>query len=188
MEPVLLLGLAIALAMDAFAVAIGTSIVLGCPDGRQQFRLSFHFGLFQGLMPVIGWLAGSTVAHVIQGFDHWVAFGLLAVVGSRMIRDGLAAADERTHCADPTRGWSLVVLSTATSIDALAVGLSMALVGVSIWMPALVIGVVAAAFTLLGIRIGGTIGTRFGHRTSVFGGLILVAIGLRILAEHLGHA
>jgi putative Mn2+ efflux pump MntP len=179
------LGIAVALAMDAFAVAIGASVVLGRPDARQVFRMTFHFGLFQALMPVLGWAAGLTVAHAIQAVDHWIAFGLLALVGGHMIREGLAGSHPEQPCADPTRGLTLVVLAIATSIDALAVGLSLALVGVSIAYPAVVIGLVAAAFTFVGLRIGTAVGTRIGHRASVAGGLILLLIGLRILNEHM---
>jgi manganese efflux pump family protein len=180
------LGIAVALAMDAFAVAIGTGMVLGRPSGHQTFRLSFHFGLFQFLMPIVGWLAGQTVAEAIEGVDHWIAFGLLAAVGGHMIKEGLGPPEEARRDADPTRGLSLVVLSVATSIDALAVGLSMALLGVSIWYPSVVIGLVAAAFTLAGLRLGRLLGQRFGHGMALLGGVILVAIGLKILLEHLG--
>jgi putative Mn2+ efflux pump MntP len=180
----MLLGLAVALAMDAFAVAIGASVALGNPSARQQFRLAFHFGLFQALMPVLGWLAGHTVAQSIQAVDHWIAFGLLALVGSRMIKEGLGA-EVGGPTVDPTRGLTLVVLATATSIDALAVGLSLALLGVPILYPALIIGLVAAAFTLLGMRIGSAAGTRLGRRAALLGGVILLAIGVRILTQHL---
>lgn len=181
-----LLALACALAMDAFAVAIVAGLTLSPMTGRQVFRLAFHFGLFQALMPTIGWLAGTTVHKYIMEIDHWGAFGLLAIVGGRMVWGALHEDDkERAAPSDPTSGWPLVVLSVATSIDALAVGLSLAMVGSSIVVPAVVIGVVAAAFTATGMLLGRRIGSLWGKRVEVIGGLILIGIGVKILIEHL---
>ncbi len=188
MDLLVLLGIAVALAMDAFAVAIATGMTLGKVSGHQAFRLSFHFGLFQFLMPVIGWFAGRSVSEYISAFDHWIAFGLLALVGGHMVLEGLQAPSKERAVADPTKGRSLIVLSVATSIDALAVGLSMAVLGVGIWVPSVVIGIVAAAFTLVGLRLGRLLGERFGHRMALVGGAVLIAIGARILYEHLTGA
>jgi putative Mn2+ efflux pump MntP len=180
-----LLGIAVGLAMDAFAVSIG--IGLGSPKvgGRTTMRLAWHFGLFQFLMPVIGWLAGLSVERWISGVDHWIAFGLLAAIGGHMIYEALWGDADARAAKDPTRGASLVVLSVATSIDALAVGLSLALLGVEIWWPAVVIGIVAFAFTAAGLHIGRRFGALFGRRMEVVGGIILIAIGARILVDHL---
>ena len=179
-----LLGMAAALAMDAFAVSIGVSASLHPLGARQVFRMSWHFGLFQALMPVIGWAGGAAVARHLSFIDHWIAFGLLLALGVRMIwppsEDG-----ERTGPRDPTRGWSLVALSVATSIDALAVGLSLGLIGLSIWVPAAVIGMVALLMTVLGMFIGHRVGRRLGRRASVVGGIVLIVIGTRILVQHL---
>lgn len=180
-----LLAIAVALAMDAFAVAIVTGITLVPLTGRRVFRLAFHFGLFQALMPVIGWYAGTAVHEYIAALDHWVAFGLLAFVGGKMVREALKGDEESPSWSDPTSGWALVVLSVATSIDALAVGLSLAMVGSTIVVPALVIGLVAAAFTATGMVLGRQIGSLWGRRVEVVGGLILIAIGVKIVAEHL---
>lgn len=184
MDAITLTGLALALAMDAFAVALGTGAVLSRLTGRHLFRLGFHFGLFQALMPVIGWLAGQTIMQWIATWDHWIAFGLLAIIGSRMILEALRD-EEKTDERDPTRGLSLVMLSIATSIDALAVGFSLSILGVSIWMPSLVIGLVAGVLTIIGMLLGGRIGDRWGSRVEIFGGLVLIAIGIKILIEHL---
>ena len=184
MDAITLLGLALALAMDAFAVALGTGAVLSRLTGRQLFRLSFHFGLFQSLMPVIGWLAGLTIMQWVEAWDHWIAFSLLAIIGGRMIYEAFSDK-EKTDDRDPTKGLSLVLLSIATSIDALAVGFSLSVIGVSIWMPALVIGLVAGVLTIAGMLLGGRIGDRWGTRVEVFGGLVLIAIGIKILIEHL---
>jgi putative Mn2+ efflux pump MntP len=188
MDFLAVMGIALALAMDAFAVALATGMVLRRVSGRQAFRLSFHFGLFQFLMPVIGWLAGRTIATRIATFDHWIVFALLMAVGGKMIKDGLQRPSDEVTSADPTKGRSLIILSVATSLDALAVGMSMALLGVGIVFPSIVIGIVAAALTLVGLRLGRVLGQRFGHRMAIVGGVVLVAIGVRILVEHFGHA
>lgn len=184
MDAITLLGLALALAMDAFAVALGTGTVLARLTGRHLFRLSFHFGLFQALMPVIGWLAGQTIIQWVSAWDHWIAFGLLAVIGGRMILEA-CSTEEKSDERDPTRGLSLVLLSIATSIDALAVGFSLSVIGVSIWMPSLIIGLVAGILTIIGMLLGGRIGVRWGSRVEILGGLVLIAIGGKILFEHL---
>jgi putative Mn2+ efflux pump MntP len=182
-----LIGIAVGLAMDAFAVSIGAGLTLKTVDARQTFRLAWHFGLFQALMPVLGWLAGRSLARWIAPVDHWIAFGLLGVIGGKMIHEALKDDDQReARRSDPTKGWSLVLLSVATSIDALAVGLSLALLGVSIWWPAIVIGLVAGAFTTVGIQLGKRFGALLGRRMEIVGGVILIAIGVQILVEHLG--
>jgi manganese efflux pump family protein len=179
-----LIAIAFALAMDAFAVALVTGLTLSALTGRHVFRLAFHFGLFQAFMPIIGWVAGYAVRDYIEAFDHWIAFGLLAYVGIRMIYEATGKCDDDSAHGDPTRGWSLVILSTATSIDALAVGLSLALIGVPVVMPAIVIGVVAAGMTALGMFLGRRIGSIWGKRVEVLGGLILFGIGVKIVIEH----
>lgn len=180
-----LLALAAALAMDAFAVAIVTGLTLDAMTRRHVFRLAFHFGLFQALMPVIGWLAGAAVHGYIAAFDHWVAFGLLAFVGGKMLWGARHQAGDDRPAGDPTSGWALVLLSVATSIDALAVGLSLAMVGSTIVVPAVVIGVVAAAFTSTGMVLGRRIGYLWRKRVEVLGGLVLIGIGIKIVVEHL---
>ncbi len=176
--------IAVSMAMDAFAVCLGVGTQASTAGRRPRFRLSFHFGLFQFVMPVIGWFGGMTIERYISGFDHWVAFGLLGFVGVRMILSGLDASGEETG-PDPSRGWSLVLLSLATSIDALAVGFSLGLVGITIWYPAAVIGVVTGLLSLLGLRLGNRLGERFGKRIEILGGIVLILIGLRILYTHL---
>jgi putative Mn2+ efflux pump MntP len=182
-----LLGIAVGLAMDAFAVAIATGIALGKVSGRQTFRLAFHFGLFQFLMPVVGYLAGMTVERHIRGYDHWLAFALLCYIGGKMVYEGFRGAGvEGDGGKDPTKGVSLVVLSVATSIDALAVGLSLGVLrSGEIVYPGVVIGVVACTFTAAGLHLGKRLGTVFGKRMEVVGGLVLVGIGLKILFDHL---
>ena len=179
-------ALAVALAMDAFAVSIASGVALKHVSGRQFFRLSWHFGLFQAVMPIIGWSAGLSVRTLIASFDHWIAFSLLAFVGFNMFRSIFHDEDDDGTCKDPTRGSSLVMLSVATSIDALAVGLSMAVLNVSIWFPALVIGIVAALFTALGLFLGSR-ACRFmllRKYAEGLGAIVLIGIGIKILYEH----
>jgi putative Mn2+ efflux pump MntP len=177
-------GIALALAMDAFAVALAAGVTLERITGRHLFRFGFHFGLFQAMMPVIGWLAGITVQQWISAYDHWIAFGLLAFVGSKMIHEAFAEKDEEADPSDPTRGLTMVMLAVATSIDALAVGLSLGMLGVDVWLPAVVIGLVCGVLTVIGMLLGGRIGSLWGKRVEVFGGLVLCGIGLKIVLEH----
>lgn len=185
MDLIVLLGIALGLAMDAFAVSIAVSIALGGTSRRQTFRLAWHFGLFQALMPILGWAAGHSIKPLIEGWDHWLAFALLTTVGGRMIFEALKNGDDTQIHSDPTRGWSLVVLSIATSIDALAIGFSFAALGVAVWLPAAIIGVTAGVLTLVGTVGGSALGARFGARMAVIGGIVLIAIGCWILVEHL---
>jgi len=177
-------GIAVGLAMDAFAVAIAAGLTIERLTGRHIFRIAFHFGLFQFMMPIIGWLAGRSVAGYVQDYDHWVAFGLLGTIGGKMLWDALIS-DEESFRKDPSRSWSLVLLSIATSIDALAVGLSMAVLGVSIWLPSIVIGLVAGIMSLVGICMGSRLGNRARRWAESLGGVILIGIGVRILFVHL---
>jgi len=184
MDFITILLIALGLAMDCFAVSLG----IGCKNcdctERYRFRLPFHFGLFQGGMALIGWALGSTIVDYIAKFDHWVAFGLLAFVGVKMIVESFSAGEEK-RTGDPSRGGFLIMLSIATSIDALAVGLSLAFMEGSIWISSLVIALVSAALSLAGLMLGGKLGEKFGKRMELLGGLILIGIGLRILLTHL---
>ena len=182
-----ILAIAVGLAMDAFAVSVAAGIRLGCVTGRQTFRLAFHFGFFQFMMPVIGWLLGFSVEKLISSFDHFVACGLLCIIGAKMIYDS-SKSDEEKMAADPTKGMPLIGLSIATSIDALAVGLSLGVLNAGIWFPSIIIGIVAAAFTAVGIELGCKIGSVMKSRIEIFGGLILIGIGIKILMDHMFFA
>ncbi len=184
MSTITIILIAFGLSLDALAVAIAASVVLRTITGRHIFRLGFHFGLFQALMPIIGWLAGSRLQPYIAGWDHWLAFGLLTFVGLKAIREAFAGEEFRTPRGDPTRGVSLVVLSVATSIDALAVGVTFAALRVEIWYPSVIIGCITGALTTLGMLIGGRLGARFGKRLEILGGLVLLAIGAKVLIAH----
>ena len=178
--------IALALAVDAFAVALAAGVSLCQVSGRQTFRLSFHFGFFQAMMNVIGWGAGLTVRSLFASIDHWLAFGLLALVAAKMIRDSIVGREEEAKKVDPTKGYTLVMLSVATSIDSLAVGLGFSVLNVSIWMPAAIIGIVATILTIIGLRLGCLLGSasKIGARAEIIGGLVLLAIGFNILHQH----
>jgi putative Mn2+ efflux pump MntP len=183
-----ILGIAVALAMDAFAVAIATGVSLKQVSLRQTFRLSWHFGLFQAMMPVIGWGLGTSVQGALETYAHWLAFILLALVGTNMLKEAVLTDEDEEEPKtrkDATRGMTLVMLSVATSIDALAVGLSMSLLRVSIVTPAIIIGIVAGLFTIAGLHLGKRVArlTRVSTWAEVVGGLVLWLIGLNILRE-----
>ncbi len=178
-----ILLIALGMAMDAFAVCLAAGSLHETRGPRPAFRLSFHFGLFQFIMPVLGWLAGATVEWLIRDYDHWIAFSLLGLVGVRMIYS--AFSGNESYLPDPSRGWTLVLLSIAVSIDALAVGFSLGLLDVFVWYPAILIGVVTGILSLVGLRLGNAFGTVFGQRIRVIGGIVLIAIGVRILTSHL---
>jgi len=180
-----LIAVAVALAMDAFAVALAAGAVLHPLSFRPCFRLAFHFGLFQALMPVLGWLAGLTVQSFVAAWSHWIAFALLLYIGGRMIHEALSAEEGQARKNDPSRGLTMVGLAVATSIDALAVGLTLAMLDVVVWFPALIIGLVACGFTVLGLFLGTRAGKLWGSRVEVAGGAILVLIGLKILLSAL---
>jgi putative Mn2+ efflux pump MntP len=175
--------LAVGLGVDAFSVAIG----IGTADDKKSwspvFRLAAAFGLFQFLMPIIGWLAGLTVVELIESFDHWIAFLLLAYVGGKMIREGFKKEKEETK-TDQTRGWPLLMLSIATSIDALAVGFSFSILKNPILLPAVIIGIICFLMTVTGMIFGKVLAKLFGKKVEIFGGLVLIAIGTKILIDH----
>jgi putative Mn2+ efflux pump MntP len=177
--------IALGLAMDAFAVALSGGFSAGKVTKRQTLRLAFHFGLFQFLMPILGWAAGLTVQNLIQAYDHWVAFALLAGIGGKMVYESFRQEKNEGRKPDITRGASLVLLSLATSIDALAVGLSLSLLRVRILYPSAVIGVVCFALTAIGFAFGSRLGRLLGRRMELLGGMVLIGIGVRILIEHL---
>ena len=186
MEVINTLALAVALAMDAFAVSIASGVSLRTVSARQTFRLAWHFGLFQAMMPVLGWSAGFIIRSRIEAYDHWVAFALLVFVAQGMLRSAFKGEPASADAKDPTKGMTMVMLSVATSIDALAVGLSLSMIDVSIWTPALIIGLVAGAFTTVGMHLGKVIGsmTQLSRWAEMAGGVVLLAIGVNILRQH----
>jgi len=176
--------IAIGLAMDASAVSIAAAASGYANDIRAIFRIAFHFGLFQGIMPLLGWVLGSTVVDYVSAWDHWIAFILLGIVGVQMIHSGIRPREGKMMI-DPSKGWTLVTLSIATSIDALAAGLSFSVLSVSIWLPCLLIGLITMILSVLSTRIGKTAGRWLGQRVEILGGLILFGIGFKILFSHI---
>lgn len=181
-----IIAIAVALAMDALAVAIAAGIALGEISFRQNFRLAWHFGLFQALMPILGWSAGLTVRQIIADYAHWIAFALLIFVAQGMLREALKEEEDHDPHKDPTKGLTMVILSVATSLDALAVGFSLSMIQVSIWFPAAVIGIVACIFTTAGMHLGKRIAQagRVRRWADCLGAAVLVLIGINILREH----
>lgn len=174
-----ILGLAIALGCDAFAVGLGVGTKCHLP--RQVFRLSFHFGFFQFAMPLAGWALGRAVVEFTRQWAPWLAFAVLLFLGGKMIWESLRGEEESPTCADPTKGMSLVALSVATSIDALGVGFSLGIIDGEILWAAIVIGVVAGIMTLFAMKLGRRLSARFGSRIGVAGGVILIIIAFKLL-------
>ena len=177
-------AVAVGLAMDAFAVSVAAGLAIKRLTHAHVARMALSFGLFQFMMPVIGWYAGYSVAAYITAYDHWIAFALLASLGGKMLWDA-GTGQPRKFGGDPTVGWRLIWLSVATSIDALAAGLSMAMLDVDIWVPSVVIGAVAATLTAIGITFGGHVAKGSGRWADLLGGLVLIGVGVRILVQHL---
>lgn len=178
------LGIAVALAMDAFAVSVVAGLTLAPATFRQTFRVSFHFGLFQFLMPIAGWNVGKAAADYIKSYDHWVALILLWYIGINMLINAFKG-EPVSEKVDPSRGLSLILLSFATSIDALIVGAGMALLGVSVIKPAILIGLVTGTLCIAGMTCAGRCSKNISQYSQVFGGLVLMAVGVHILLSHL---
>lgn len=180
----MILGIAVGLAMDALAVSVANGCAISDMEFPDGFRMALFFGFFQGLMPVLGWMASTRLHALIQAFDHWIAFVLLAAIGGHMIWETLAGT--RSECvSDCRRLPTLFLMSVATSIDALAVGITFGVLGLGIVRPALIIGMVTFALCLPGARLGRDIGRRFQQRLGLLGGSVLIGIGCRILYQHL---
>ena len=180
------LGVALALSMDAFAVSIGLSLSKEGLRGMRAVRLASFFGLFQFMMPIAGWAAGRSIVALIAAYDHWIAAGLLVFVGGRMIFESFHKEEEMERkTADATKGFALVLLAVATSVDALAVGLGFGALRVPIVLPAAVIGAVCFSVTLAGSKIGPWLGRLAGKWAEIAGGVVLLLIAAKILTEHL---
>ena len=181
--------LAVSLAIDCFTVSVASGAILKRTLWRTVLTMAFFFGLFQALMPFLGWLGASRFQHLIEEYDHWMAFGLLLFLGVRMLREGFRDEDDTQHF-DPTRMRTILSLAVATSIDALAVGISFAFAGYTsvgqLGFPLLAIGLASFVLSVAGFLIGVFFGRRFHFRMEIFGGLVLRGIGVKILLEHLG--
>jgi len=184
MSIVTILFIAFGLSMDAFAISITSGLIIKRLKITHALRIAFSFGLSQAIMPIIGWLAGITLKNFIAGTDHWIAFGLLSFIGCKMIYES-TKMNKNEKEFDPLNIYVLLLLSIATSIDALAVGLSLSLLKIVIITPALIIGIVTFLLCLIGVYIGDKFGHFFERKIEVIGGLVLIGIGIKILIQHL---
>ena len=179
-----ILLIAVGLAMDAFAVSLCKGLALRKVTLRSMLIAGLWFGGFQALMPIIGFYLGVSFYDLISAYDHWVAFLLLFLIGANMVREGLFGEEEEVDADMGVK--TMVLLAIATSIDALAIGISFAMTEDSIFLPALIIGVVTLAISMAGVKIGSLFGDRFGKKAEILGGAILITIGLKVLLEGLG--
>lgn len=173
----------VGLAMDAFAVAVCKGLSMKKLDFKKMLIIALYFGLFQALMPLVGFYLGATFESLVTSIDHWIAFGLLGFIGGNMIRESFS--DESDNCNDNVDFKTMIVLAIATSIDALAIGITFAFLQTNISLAVLIIGVVTFALSLLGVKIGNKFGDKYESKAELMGGLILVIIGVKILLEHL---
>jgi len=178
-----ILLVAFGLAMDCFSVAITSGLAVKEIKSSFALKVGASFGFFQSAMPVFGWLGGISLLDVISGVDHWVAFALLSLIGGKMLYESARRKDGKEK-ANPSKGRVLLMLSVATSIDALAVGVGFAFLHVAILIPVIVIGVTAFAMSFFGVYLGGKFGEHLGSKMEIVGGLILISIGIKILLEH----
>ena len=184
MKFITVLLLSLGLAMDAFAVSLGIGTAGEIKSTRGNIRLAAHFGIFQSGMTALGWVVGETIVNYIKGYDHWIAMILLGYVGVNLIRAGFKK-DSQAFKQDPSTGRTLVLLSFATSIDAFAVGLSIIFLKIPIILSIVAIGIVAVLLSIIGLFAGSRLGETFGKRMEIFGGLILIGIGVRVVITHL---
>jgi len=184
MDYITLIGIAVGLSFDTFAVSLSCGVVQSKIRFREAIRIAFTLALFQGLLPVMGYLLGSAVSKFIDRFDHWIAFTLLVFLGGRMIVEGLRSAEEKKE-RDFRKLPELLTIAIGTSVDAFAVGISFAFLDVQLLGAGLVIGTVTFLASMTAIRIGKSAGSHLGSRVEIVGGLILAAIGVKILLEHL---
>ena len=183
-----LLLLAVGLSMDAFAVSVCKGLALRRATFRAEITCGVWFGGFQALMPLVGFFLGTLFAVAIQAVDHWIAFGLLAIIGVNMLKEAMSKEEECgcENSADLSLK-TMFVMAVATSIDALAVGISLAMVGnVNIFFAVALIGICTCLLSMLGVKIGNVFGSRFESKAEIAGGVILILLGLKILLEHLG--
>jgi len=176
---------AFAVAMDAVAVSITSGMARGRATWSESFRMGAAFGLFQAAMPAIGYALGATFRGAIEAYDHWVAFALLGGVGLHMIKESFDSDAPEAAATDPFSTRRLLLLGFATSVDALAVGLTLALIEVPFALAVAVIGLTTFILCVPAVHMGARLGTRFAHRAELFGGVVLIAIGAKILWEHL---
>ena len=179
---ILLIG--IGLAMDAFAVSICKGLSMKKMNWKNVVIIALYFGVFQALMPLIGYFLGMTFESIVTTFDHWVAFSLLTLIGGGMIKESFDDEDDKKN--DKVDFKTMVVLAIATSIDALAIGITFAFFDVNIVLAVSIIGIITFIISVLGVKIGNRFGDKYQNKAQLMGGIILVLLGFKILLEHLG--
>ena len=179
-----IIAIGVGLAMDAFAVSICKGLSMKKIDWKKAIIIALYFGIFQALMPVLGYFLGSTFSSFVQSVDHWIAFILLAIIGGNMIKD--STDDEVEKRNDKVDVKTMLLLAIATSIDALAVGVTFAFFEVNLLLSISIIGIITFVLSFLGVIIGNKFGDKFQNRAELAGGIVLIIIGLKILLEHLG--
>lgn len=183
MDIIEIIIIAIGLAMDVFAVAIGKGLSISKVSWRHYLLIGLWFGGFQALMPVIGYFLGASFANVVADFDHWIVFGLLSLIGGNMIKESFSREEDEVNGDISVK--TMFLLSVATSIDALAAGVSFAFFAKDIIIPVLIIGVITFVLSAIGVKIGNIFGNRYKRKAEFAGGAILIIIGIKILFEHL---
>ena len=184
MELFEIIAIGVGLAMDAFAVSICKGLSMKKINWKKAITIALYFGVFQALMPVLGYFLGSTFSSFVQSVDHWIAFILLAIIGGNMIKD--STDDEVEKRNDKVDVKTMLLLAIATSIDALAVGVTFAFFEVNLLLSISIIGIITFVLSFLGVIIGNKFGDKFQNRAELAGGIVLIIIGLKILLEHLG--
>ena len=179
-----LLIIAVGLAMDAFAVSVCKGLSVRKVKTSQVLSAGIWFGGFQALMPIVGWLLGVSFASAVESFDHWVAFALLGIIGGNMVRESFSKEEECDHDTDFSPR-AMFPMAVATSIDAMAVGISFAFLGVKVWSATAVIGAITFGLSAVGVGLGSKLGCHFKNRAELVGGVILILMGIKILVEHM---
>ena len=174
----------IGLSIDSFTACVSIGVCLGQIRIKDVLKIAFFMSFFQGLMPLFGWVAASSFESYIKDIDHWVAFILLSIIGSKMIYDSIFSKSE-IKCLSPTKIWFLIGIALATSIDALIVGISFGVLQISIWTPIIIIAITTFIFSVVGVIVGKKIGNKFNSKITIIGGVILIGLGIKILLEHL---
>lgn len=184
MEKFEVLLISISLAMDAFAVSVCKGLSMKKMNWKKAIIIGLYFGIFQALMPILGYFLGTTFDHFITSIDHWVAFILLGGIGINMIKESFDKESE--NCNDNVDAKTMIVLAIATSIDALAVGIMFACLKINIMLPVVSIGTITFILSVIGVKIGNKFGDKYKNKAELIGGLILLLLGIKILLEHLG--
>ncbi len=179
----LIILIALGLSIDSFAVSIANGLSIKNIQLKEKLKIALSLAVFQSFMPVLGWYAGIKVVDYIKSLDHWIAFGLLGFIGTKMIIESFSNKEITKNFKLTTS--TLIIQSVATSIDALAIGLSFAILDIKILIPVIIIGIVTFLASILGLQIGKYLGLKFGKYVEIISGIVLISIGVKILIEHL---